>query len=452
VEVRGLCIACLWATAPPPLEIPGVTLEHELGRGGTGTVYAARTAQGTRVAIKVFDRDGDDLGARARFDREASLLRELSHPNILALVERGEASGHRYLVTELALGGAIADRIPVAPEIAVEVAIQVCDALAFAHERGVVHRDIKPQNVLVAADGSIRLADFGTARQLDAEHMRITVTGQTAGTPYFVAPEAMHGAPDDPRMDVYGVGVLLYHMITGALPVGYFAPLPGELDAICRRALAPAEERYPTIVALRGDLIRARQAKPRRRRMMRVALPAIAIAALAALVVAGRAPSPSVSGVATGTALPTRDRVLTPAPAEILPPSAPVRATAPATSAQSVSATAPAARPIPPARRALPGRDEAAPPRSGTADLASDPAVAASKERATLTVIARPWAEVTIDGVPRGRAEPPVSTFVVTPGVHEVVLTHPTTQQRMKERIRVTADGATIRADLGNGP
>ena len=131
----------------------------------------------------------------------------------------------------------LAAQLPLPAERAVAVAEQVCAALAYAHARGVVHRDIKPDNILIDADGRVKVADFGIAR-LSGDDWAITAPQQTAGTPHYQAPEALAGAPPDPRMDLYALGVVLYQSISGQLPIGAFAPLSGRIDRVVRRALA----------------------------------------------------------------------------------------------------------------------------------------------------------------------------------------------------------------------
>jgi serine/threonine-protein kinase len=142
-----------------------------------------------------------------------------------------------------------------------EVGLQVCDALAYAHAQGIVHRDIKPQNILLDASGRVKVTDFGLARMVGEAGRGWTLTrpDEALGTLYYLAPEVLRGAPPDPRMDIYSVGVVLYQCITGALPVGQFEPLPGPLDRIVRRALAQdPEKRYPTVEGLARDLLAAR--------------------------------------------------------------------------------------------------------------------------------------------------------------------------------------------------
>lgn len=409
-----------------------------------------------------------DGASMARFHREAALLQSLPHPNILAIEGWGEIDGRHYIVTELAVGGPISDRIPLEPAAALEVVQQVCAALAFAHAHGIVHRDVKPHNVLVAADGVIKLGDFGTARQLAATTQRITETGDVVGTPYYLAPEAMHGAPHDPRMDVYAVGVLLYHLITGTLPIGYFEPLAGALDSVVRRALAHnPDRRYSTIAELTSDLIRAQQRSASattsgaRRGIRRAAVAAFGVAVVS-LVGWSLWPA-SERGV-------DPERVVAAAPGE--PPRPGQDAGASPTPARADSGV-PARPPLGPEHdprnvdaggsptptrnreiRAAPGDTKASRAaikhdRSGAKRVDAKQPLPGVAE-ATIIIAVRPWAEVHIDGVPRGRAEPPTARFRVAPGEHTVVLSHPITGVRTTRKVTVERRTTVeIRADIG---
>jgi serine/threonine-protein kinase len=141
------------------------------------------------------------------------------------------------------------------PDEAVALALQACVGLETAHEAGLVHRDVKPQNLLVTPGGTVKIADFGIARVLD-EDAGLTRTGFVAGTPAYMPPEARRGAEPDPRADVYALGAVLYEMIAGAPPQGAFPPLSPRLDRIVRRALAPSPEaRYESTDAMRRELL-----------------------------------------------------------------------------------------------------------------------------------------------------------------------------------------------------
>jgi serine/threonine-protein kinase len=209
-----------------------------------GRVFRGRQLRLDRpVAVKLLPPElALDPAFEARFAREARALAKLTHPHIVGVHDFGTTEGgDSYLVMELVPGGTAGARIPMAPGEAVRVARDVCEGLAYAHGAGIVHRDIKPENVLFGADGRAKIADFGIARLLDPDGGDATATRPSLvmGTPAYMAPEARAGAPPDPRMDVFAVGVLLHQMITGRLPDAALAGLPAPLDAIVRRATVP---------------------------------------------------------------------------------------------------------------------------------------------------------------------------------------------------------------------
>ena len=200
-------------------------LEAELGRGGMGRVFRARDERlGRAVAVKVLrPESAANPDFRARFAREARTLARLEHPGIVAVHDFGTTpDGDGYLVMQLVSGGSIADRLPLPVADALAIAIELCGALAYAHGRGIIHRDIKPENVLIGDDGRARPRDFGIARLVDPtpEDGPLTRPSMVLGTPGYMAPEARAGARPDPRMDVYAVGALLQHMLTGRHPDG----------------------------------------------------------------------------------------------------------------------------------------------------------------------------------------------------------------------------------------
>jgi serine/threonine-protein kinase len=259
----ALCPRCLLGAELEPVVLGGtLELGEEIGRGGMGTVYAARHKKlGRMVAVKLLT---EELAARpelrARFEREARALALLNHPNIVSVFELGDEDGQAYMVLELVEGGSLERALPVSLARALEIAVSVCDALAYAHVRGVVHRDIKPGNILLDASGRVKVADFGIARILDPDGHGWTVTagGEAVGTPHYMAPEALAGAAPDARMDLYSLGVVLYEMATGHLPIGAFAAPPREIEPVVRRALAQEPgERYASAEAMRQDLVLA---------------------------------------------------------------------------------------------------------------------------------------------------------------------------------------------------
>jgi eukaryotic-like serine/threonine-protein kinase len=237
------CPRCLLeAEVPPALLGDSLELIEEVGRGGMGHVWKARHLRLERlVAVKFLDESlAAQSEAERRFQREAQVLARLSHPGIVAVHDFAHEGGQGYIVMEYVDGAPLSTCLPLPPERVHAVALEVLDALAAAHRAGVVHRDVKPANVLLDAAGHAKVTDFGLARLLPDPADSLTETlGRVAGTPRYMAPEALAGAPPDPRADVFAMGVVLYEMATGRPPVGDRAPLPGPIEDVVRRALCP---------------------------------------------------------------------------------------------------------------------------------------------------------------------------------------------------------------------
>lgn len=255
---------------------PELTVETAIGRGGSGVVYRVRqTKLGRLAALKLLDPAlvARDPTFAERLRREGQAMAQLDHPGILRVHDFGERSGRFYLLTEFVDGIDLRKLIAMgelAPEEAMRIVPPLCAALQYAHDRGVVHRDVKPENVLIDVDGNVKLADFGLARLLgDAtDGPQLTRQSQVMGTPHYMAPEQFRAANVDHRADIFALGVVLYELLTGQVPAGDFAPpsqrpgVPRSLDAIVRRALAqdPAR-RYQRAEELGSD-VRAQAAAP----------------------------------------------------------------------------------------------------------------------------------------------------------------------------------------------
>jgi tRNA A-37 threonylcarbamoyl transferase component Bud32 len=197
-------------------------LEAKLGSGGMSTVYLARDQTLDRaVAVKVMHREmSEQADQLERFRQEARAVAKLSHPNVVSVIDAGEDGGHPYIVFEYVEGETLKQRIAregaLEPQEAIAYAIEIARGLSVAHARNMVHRDIKPQNVLIDAEGRAKLTDFGISRQLEQDGM--TATGRVLGTTDYVAPEQAMGRKVDPRSDVYSLGVVLYEMLVGQVP------------------------------------------------------------------------------------------------------------------------------------------------------------------------------------------------------------------------------------------
>ncbi len=273
------------ASEPEPPRLPEslaerYVLEQRLAHGGSAEVWQARdTVLDRPVAVKVLHRHLlDDATTRARLIQEARAAASLSHPGIVAVYDVAiDEEASAAVILELVEGESLADRIKregaLPPRAAVRIAAEVAEALAHAHDRGIVHRDVKAANVLLGTDGEARLADFGIARVLADEAQRLTDTGTIAGTLRYVAPEQLRGEPAGPPADVYAVGVLLTEMVSGKPPYQVDSPValaeaqrtppmaiegaPPSLSAIIRPTLDPDPDRRPSSAGTLAEDLRS---------------------------------------------------------------------------------------------------------------------------------------------------------------------------------------------------
>ncbi len=262
-------------------------IERKLGTGGMATVYLAEDQElGRRVAIKMLDdRHAQDEQFVERFRREAKSAAGLSHPNIVAIFDRGEAEGTYYIVMEYLEGRTLKEllvtRGPTPVRVALDYARQILAALENAHREGIVHRDIKPHNVVVRGDGRLKVTDFGIARSGTSE---MTEAGSIIGTAQYLSPEQAKGEPVSPASDLYSVGIVLYEMLTGSVPFTGDTPLeiamkhlsaapkppsainpkvPHDLDSVVLRALAKSPaQRYASAGEMDADLTRVARGLP----------------------------------------------------------------------------------------------------------------------------------------------------------------------------------------------
>jgi len=280
--------------SPPSVEelqqaLPQYEISAFIARGGMGAVYKGMQKTLKRaVAIKVLPPEmGDDTGDlqfAARFKHEAQAMAQLSHPNIVAVFDAGEVvlgetlrqgegeTGRAggvllYFVMEFIEGTDVAQLIAsegvVEPRRAIQITTAVCEALAFAHEEGIIHRDIKPSNIMLDRKGRVKVADFGLAKTVSLDATLLTGTNLAMGTPDFIAPEAMiPGIKVDGRADLYAVGVMLYQMLTGTIPRGRFELPSGVVpqmnkgfDAVVDKAMqTDREKRYSTAMEMKKDV------------------------------------------------------------------------------------------------------------------------------------------------------------------------------------------------------
>jgi len=236
-----------------------------LGSGGMADVYEAEDTQlGRRVALKLLHRRfAEDAEFVERFRREASSAAGLNHPNIVQVFDRGEWDGTYYIAMELLEGRnlkqVVRDHGALDPALAVDIVLQILKAARFAHRRGVVHRDIKPHNVIVDAEGRAKVTDFGIAR---AGASDMTETGSIMGTAQYLSPEQAQGQPVDARSDLYSIGIVLYELLTGAPPFEADSPVTIALKQVSEDPVPPRVRNPAVSAPLDAVVMRALRKDP----------------------------------------------------------------------------------------------------------------------------------------------------------------------------------------------
>jgi serine/threonine protein kinase len=238
---------------------------EKLGSGGMADVYKAyQESLGRYVAVKILPAVlSRDETFRARFDREARAVAQLRHPNILTVFVYGEEDGIIYIVMEYARGGTLKDRMQelLSLDETVEMVSRVGSALAYAHRRGVIHRDVKPTNVLLTEDGWPLLADFGLAKMVEGSK-ELTASGMSVGTPEYMSPEQGQGLPADHRSDIYSLGVMLYEMVTGQKPYTADTPMAVIIKHMTETLPSPRALRPDLPISIERVIVRAMAKSP----------------------------------------------------------------------------------------------------------------------------------------------------------------------------------------------
>jgi len=253
-------------------QIPGYKLLKKLGSGAMASVFLARQMSLDRlVAVKVLPRRlSESADYVQRFIMEGKAAAKLNHPNIVQAIDVGEAGGYHYFVMEYVQGRTLHDDLskgPVYSEAqALDVIIQIARALEHAHEQGLIHRDVKPKNIMLTEDGMAKLADMGLARAVSDVEAAEAEAGRAFGTPYYISPEQIRGEVDiDFRADIYSLGATLYHLVTGRVP--FEGPTPAAvMHKHLKEPLTPPDHINTNLSAGIGEVVEVMMAKPRNHR------------------------------------------------------------------------------------------------------------------------------------------------------------------------------------------
>jgi serine/threonine-protein kinase len=460
-------------------------LLDELSRGGMGVVYRARDPLIDRiVAVKVIGMGLSRLESQAfdeRFDREARSAGGLNHPSIVTIHDMGRSDDGAYIAMEFLDGRSLRDildtGVVLEPARVAQIAVQIADGLAYAHEHGVIHCDIKPANIMVLDGGRVKITDFGIARLPTGSR---TFAGTVVGSPRYISPEQILGRPVDARSDIFALGAVLYEMLTGVPPFGggeldeilfqvindkpeppsaRNPAIPAAFDAIVDRALAKSPgDRYASASGMAADLRRlapdmpspslpvpSEAARPRRRRRDSTTV-----------LISGAGIDVPIDGELAGAIDVRRSRRTRVAVIYGLPLLAVVAAGAWALVGGALSTSEPAEPPrvalvpLPAAVSHAPAHSEANASPPPNADIAAAAAAAAAaagasvsnaasaKPQARLSLAVSPWGEVFVDGRKRG-VSPPLAELSLPPGRHTIEIRN-TTFPPHTETIDVLAD------------
>ena len=253
-------------------QIPGYRILGKLGAGAMATVFKGKQLSLDRtVAIKVLPKKlSENAEYVERFYKEGKAAARLNHPNIVQAIDVGEANGYHYFVMEYVEGHTLHDELAVgkvfSEQQALDVIIQIAKALEHAHGQGLIHRDVKPKNIMMTKEGVAKLADMGLARGVSDEQAAQAEAGRAFGTPYYISPEQIRGEVNiDFRADIYSLGATLYHLVTGKVP--FEAPTPAAvMHKHLKEPLIPPDHLNTELSAGIGEVVEVMMAKDRKRR------------------------------------------------------------------------------------------------------------------------------------------------------------------------------------------
>lgn len=257
---------------PSIQQIPGFRIMQKVGAGAMASVYKAKQLSLDRiVAVKILPkRLSEDAEFVERFYKEGQAAARMNHNNIVQAIDVGEYGGYHYFVMEFVDGQTVYDHLVKAKQYkedeALDVMIQIAKALDHAHDRGLIHRDVKPKNLMITKDGTAKLADMGLARQADDVAAAEAEKGRAFGTPYYISPEQIRGVTDvDARADIYSLGATLYHMLAGKVP--FEGPTPTAImQKHLKQGITPPDHINPNISTGIAEVVERMMAKNRNQR------------------------------------------------------------------------------------------------------------------------------------------------------------------------------------------